>query len=354
MYKKAYNLIIFIIFMLCVNISAVHGMDKHTYENLKSGDFSLFLDDMAQYMMGYLYIPLPVDCKAEYFNNQVFRNVLYEVSHSNQQDLQALGITCKRLWVLSKKCIDRNKDILNNLIFELLRPTKHTDRTEFNIGLCITAGANINYCNEWNETPLVYAISSPSCHKFIDVLIKEGAQVDQVGALEKAEHCKRLYCGHLKNKAEYFKELNYDYDIIIKLLVEHGAKPTGYEDDDSESDDACQSLPSEKDRVDVPEFLAHSASSDDDCLCSSESDEVAESFYADSTSSEDDFLSPPASDPLPNLPTFEPPVENALPNPPIDKPPVAKEPFVNNTVPNRDSDTFFTRISAHRAKTALD
>ncbi len=250
-YRKACSIIVYIIFALSVNIPVVYGMDTCRYHNqdLKSGDFTPFLDDMVQRIIGYLYTSLSDDCRAEDFNDPIFRARLRRSQYNNKKGLGRLDMTCKRFILLDNPCMITNKIILSDLLFELLRPSHHNKNTASRIELCIGAGADVNYRNEWNETPLVYAISTPPCHQFINVLIKEGAQINQVGALEKAKY--------------------YGHSDIVDLLVGHGAELMRIDECDSDDDSFCSS---------------------------SESYSVSETFPAYSTSSDDDFFDAPASD----------------------------------------------------------
>jgi hypothetical protein len=169
-------------------------------EIAEAGDFTpLFNDTIIHRMLGIL----PPNCNVAHFNNSVFKSILHSMYRTQQKYLGPLSMTCKKFCFLAKQ----NKEILNNLIFQLLRPSKHTEFTASNIGLCVTAGADINYRNEWNETPLMYAISVPPAHKFIDVLIKEGAEVNQ----------------EVLKKAEYNQ---YDVSLLVAKPIQHKEQKT--------------------------------------------------------------------------------------------------------------------------------
>jgi hypothetical protein len=302
MYKKDYTIIVYILFMLLVSSPAIYGMNacRYQHEDLQSGDFTPFVDNMVQRIIKYLYTSLPDDCTAESFIDSAFRARLRRSQYNNQKGIGRLDMTCKRFILLQNPCMIINKVILSNLIFELLRPSRHNKNTASHIKLCINAGADINYYNEWNESPLIYAISTPPCRKFTNLLITWGADVnhlrkyginlDDIIELVQTERLRVTYEG---TKKAIESCVNMQSDVQATNV-----KNINYDDDEFYSSSANDSG--------SESFLAHSTSSDNSSDSSSESESTSESScaYYDSLSAEENDnlnpLPPSHSDPIPN------------------------------------------------------
>lgn len=195
--KRSNKIIVFMFFIA----TGIYGMEND--DVLCSGDFTRMPDDIMQHIFRYLYEPLPCNCKAEDFKRPSFRDMFCRLRNSNPIRCGRFDMTCKRFNVLSNPCICANKIILSDLLFDLLRYSKQNNYTVSNLSLCIHAGVDVNCLNEWGQTPLVYAISTPASNEIINLLIALGANVNQEGALENA--------------------ICYEYFDIVTLLIKHGA-----------------------------------------------------------------------------------------------------------------------------------